>query len=643
MNKLSQILQIRKYGFSLAEALITLLIVCIITLASIPILTKKKRAMLDNQRHGYYACYWDASGKLQAKMMYNSVISDGKVVWDAEERRYGCEFNPPSGAKNFVATIIGGGGGGAGAASISGYNLKHFTKPGLESWTAPETGTYDIIAVGGGGGGGSGDDEYEIRGGAGTPGDIVYISNVIIEKGRSIQVLVGAGGNVAQYYSDSGKDGTISRVKIGVPDITLFAQGGGGGVGYDVHPDFCGVLSAFTYKLRKGSIHGYNSNNEFVTYDFGCGDGQPRLYMKAGKILEEPKIMFGVKNFTAYYDTLQGGRSTFDTEVGGDDKNKYTWRIFKSTPAKAWNTQSQNKQKYYNNPNLTYFNDKFFKTFNNPVFGSPVALYMWGKKNCLKWKLSNDIDAATRAGGYCLDYEDNYGAGGGGGGSTDMSTSYGAFKYNVYGIAGKDGYVGIRYKPVYAGLGGEAGKVMQIPYSELPQKTLLFPGRGGRGGQFSPAIKDTTPAADRRTNETEGYNGESSYIKNGTPVLGGAGAPKIDTDNESTYSTEKSPILTSYIAGGNGKLSDVLTSKKETVGGQGGLNGTNNSIHGASLNRAIFQNGAAIGSFNRIYGAGAGGGGGSAFTQPTLTVNGQSANYSGNGGDGASGLVFIQW
>lgn len=43
------------------------------------------------------------------------------------------------------------------------------------------------------------------------------------------------------------------------------------------------------------------------------------------------------------------------------------------------------------------------------------------------------------------------------------------------------GFVGIARKSVYAGLGGEAGKVTQVPYAEMPQKTLLFPGKGGKG------------------------------------------------------------------------------------------------------------------------------------------------------------------
>lgn len=89
--------------------------------------------------------------------------------------------------------------------------------------------------------------------------------------------------------------------------------------------------------------------------------------------------------------------------------------------------------------------------------------------------------------------------------------------------------------------------------------------------------------------------------------------------------------------GGNGKMSDILTSKKVGNGGLGGLNKgeiTNTSISG--MTQTVFRNNAAISSFKNIYGAGSGGGGG------TVGVNGTSLNF-GNGGNGTSGLVFIQW
>ena len=70
----------------------------------------------------------------------------------------------------------------------------------------------------------------------------------------------------------------------------------------------------------------------------------------------------------------------------------------------------------------------------------------------------------------------------------------------------------------------------------------------------------------------------------------------------------------------------------------GGFSGTNDSYNG--LTAAVFKNGALLGTVSTITGAGSGGGGGS------LTISKSGDDYDieqGNGGDGASGLVFIQW
>ena len=78
-------------AFSLAEALITLLVICVIAIASAPVITKKHKARI-NLPHGVYACYWNGDN-LVAKYIINGQESDGKVVFDSEEQRYGCEFN----------------------------------------------------------------------------------------------------------------------------------------------------------------------------------------------------------------------------------------------------------------------------------------------------------------------------------------------------------------------------------------------------------------------------------------------------------------------------------------------------------------------------------------------------------------------
>ena len=50
-------------GFSLAEALMALLVVSLITIATIPVITKKKRS-LENIPHGQWTCEIDEDGML---------------------------------------------------------------------------------------------------------------------------------------------------------------------------------------------------------------------------------------------------------------------------------------------------------------------------------------------------------------------------------------------------------------------------------------------------------------------------------------------------------------------------------------------------------------------------------------------------
>ena len=77
----------------------------------------------------------------------------------------------------------------------------------------------------------------------------------------------------------------------------------------------------------------------------------------------------------------------------------------------------------------------------------------------------------------------------------------------------------------------------------------------------------------------------------------------------------------------------------------------NNNLYG--LTREVFKNNQVISSFNNIVGAGAGGGGGTApakfvsggasHSQNKNTVQQYIDSNIGKGGDGSSGIVFIQW
>ena len=156
----------KKFGFSLAEALITLLIVCLITLASIPILTKKKRQITDGGS-GQWICtlapQYDKDGNITSykHVYYNSQTSEGDIndpsTWELAGDGSSCTFTPPLQAKNFGVTVIGGGGGGA--EGISERKIYLDVGNGESEILAnPETGTYRLAVIGNGGGGSGSDD-----------------------------------------------------------------------------------------------------------------------------------------------------------------------------------------------------------------------------------------------------------------------------------------------------------------------------------------------------------------------------------------------------------------------------------------------------------------------------------------------------
>ena len=288
----------------------------------------------------------------------------------------------------------------------------------------------------------------------------------------------------------------------------------------------------------------------------------------------------------------------------------------------------QNDKRYNIIEELSKYNDKFGIEFNKVIKGANNAYY-------LKANGERDFEKESQACSgsnwktkeYCIDYENNYGAGGGG---------QGIYKNVMYSerIAGKEGLILIKQNKLFAGLGGEQGNLSQTTYQILTQKVVMFPGKGGKGGVYSPNVIKTNQ--NYTNNEcTQGKSGESSYIKNSSEVLGGKGASLIDPDKKNSYS-EIVDEKTSMPIGGDGKT--AVEPKEGLTGGLGGFSGTNDSYNG--LTAAVFKNGALLGTVSTITGAGSGGGGGS------LTISKSGDDYDieqGNGGDGASGLVFIQW
>ncbi len=92
----------KKSGFTIAEALISMLILSVFIGLSMKIFTKKHTKPVYNASHGTYVCYRDADGNLHSKFgaQENSVSGDH------------CVFRPAKTATYYVLSAVGGGGGG---------------------------------------------------------------------------------------------------------------------------------------------------------------------------------------------------------------------------------------------------------------------------------------------------------------------------------------------------------------------------------------------------------------------------------------------------------------------------------------------------------------------------------------------------
>ena len=205
----------QKWAFSLAEALITLTIVAIITAVSIPVISKKKTKVNEANIHGTWTCA-NIGGRHVSKMTINGTTTT------KTETSY-CTFLPPSNASNFVVKVIGGGGGGAAGTMPE---KKMFTYS--SSYRVPETAEYIVAVVGGGGaGGGVGSSPCqlysEITQGGGSGG--WYLETITLKEGSYCTIVVGSGGTSSgasggtskfrcEGYNFEAKGGTAGRAKV---------------------------------------------------------------------------------------------------------------------------------------------------------------------------------------------------------------------------------------------------------------------------------------------------------------------------------------------------------------------------------------------------------------------------------------------
>lgn len=608
-------------AFSLAEALITLLVICIVVMASVPVITKKRKKM-ENVNRNSFACYWKGN-TIVGKYNLNGKVSDAQTVTETGPdgtSRTGCRFDPPNNAKNFVVTVVGGGGGGAaGKGRAESFVISGGTQSG--NFTVPVDGLYKILAIGSGGAGGHTSSE-QVRhkscsqgsGGCqppattGSPAGMVITNDIKLDKNGKISYsLVDPGwaredndGHASNggdtWVTYTGNDSQTSAYR----SFTIGAQGGGAGActnydGKDKTRWWQCTDTRYGERSRNADSCIRDGNGFYPRYGVTKkGNKESHPYIRgahAGGAGVTNLNGFSSSDFKLHYEassTAYG--SIFEYEKPG------AYRM-NSSGGKATGIaykDSDNWGRPYRNSALTYARLVEFKLWDREDLEHPIGSGGYGSGGGLKNKKACNNAYPNRCPDEGRNHKDPKGNGG-----------YGA--------------VSIVWNRSYAGFGGTAGQVLQLPFAQLPKNTLCFPGKGGAGGVIG---------------HYGGYDGEYSYLKNYPTVGGGKGASEINYDSSSTYYDSKAGEVAKAQSGELANINPVT--KQE--GGAGGFttlddNGyIDNSTNYNGLTREMFANGVEIGMFTQLFGAGSGGGGGTGWI-----------DQQGEGGDGSSGIVFIQW
>ena len=239
----------KKQAFSLAETVITLLIIALVALGTVPVLTKKSSSK--STGHGKWMCTLDSSGRHVKWETGDSGDPQDPSTWTSQGSR--CTFNVPKGANSFNVVVVGGGGGGAGAGN---KNYVYYSDFVVEQY-----GKYKFAAVGGGGEGGRCNKRNGTATGGGA-GGVGFIELNIDSSIRQIKMSKGTGGEGGGMDGNKGNDSVITAVyKSGINKNILTAGGGtgGGGRGQNTNHNNDAVQGSVTSDFK--NLISYNTSS----------------------------------------------------------------------------------------------------------------------------------------------------------------------------------------------------------------------------------------------------------------------------------------------------------------------------------------------------------------------------------------------
>lgn len=181
----------KQNGFTLAEMLVTLLVISVLAIVTVPLVKKTKLIMDEGHTKNSWAAMWEGNQLVVYENGKRNVYSSNSPYFVNSTT---AKFTPPQGAQNFNVLVVGGGGGGAAGVSLPGFSKQYFADNNGEenAFVAPNDGKYRMIAIGGGGGGAGG--APLCSGESGQSGGGV-IATVDLKKNDRLAVVVGLGGS----------------------------------------------------------------------------------------------------------------------------------------------------------------------------------------------------------------------------------------------------------------------------------------------------------------------------------------------------------------------------------------------------------------------------------------------------------------
>lgn len=96
----------RKYGFSMLEAAVTMLMVAVFTAAATNVFTRKHQKVAHTTSHGSFECYYNEAGQICQRMSQEGIYQEPSCELPE------CTFKPLKASEYYVVNAIGGGGGG---------------------------------------------------------------------------------------------------------------------------------------------------------------------------------------------------------------------------------------------------------------------------------------------------------------------------------------------------------------------------------------------------------------------------------------------------------------------------------------------------------------------------------------------------